>query len=89
MQTTTIVESKDVYELIQVVQVKADVYHFLDIMSKIRQNKDQLENTKAQLEKVVEKSKEINEDWERFKLFIDKAALMKKKAHFREQRMKK
>ena len=89
MQTSTIIENKDVYELIQIVQVKANIYHFLDIMSKIRQNKDQLENTKAQLEKVVEKSKEINDDWERFKPFIDKAALMKKKAQFREQRRKK
>ena len=89
MQTNTITETPDSFVLKTIVEVKLDCYNFLDIASSVRQGKDQLENAKKQLEASVNGLKELDEEWERFKPFVDQASIMKKKAHFREQRRKK
>lgn len=89
MQTSTITETADSYELIQVVQVKASCYYFLDVASSLKESMSKLEQMKSQLQNVIDKSKELEEDWAKFKPFVDKAALMKKKAQFMEQRKKK
>ena len=89
MQTNTITETPDSFVLKTIVEVKLDCYNFLDIASSVRQGKDQLENAKKQLEASVNGLKELDEEWERFKPFVDQASIMKKKAHFRERRRKK
>jgi len=89
LQTNTITETADSFILKTAVEVKLDCYNFLDIAGSVRQGKDQLENAKKQLEATANNLKELDEEWERFKPFVDQASIMKKKAHFREQRKKK
>ena len=89
IQTNSITENPDSYVLITIVTVKVNCYNFLDIASSIREGKDKLENAKKQLEITVNGLKELDEEWLKFKPFVDQASLIKKKAHFREQRRKK
>ena len=89
IQINSITETPDSFILKTTVEVKVNCYNFLDIAGSIRQGKDQLENAKKQLEVSVNGLKELDEEWIRFKPFVDQASIMKKKAHFREQRKKK
>ena len=89
IQINSITETPDSFVLKTIVEVKLNCYNFLDIAGSVRQGKDQLENARKQLELSVNGLKELDEEWERFKPFVDQASIMKKKAHFREQRKKK
>ena len=96
MTTRRIVDGAETFDIIDNHEIKCTPEFFLQMASQVRATRDQLKEALAKLEEQIQKKEEFTRDladteleMEKFKPFVDKASLMKKKAQFREQRKPK